>query len=112
MTTAALERVRHALDSAVTAGRPVVSGEVDEVRGLSVRVRGLSARVGDLVLLSDQSDLPAEVVSVQNSQHGQLATCLPLGPLNGIGAGDRVVGTGLPMSVRVGDELLGRVLDG
>ncbi len=52
--------------------------------------------------------LPAEIVSV----HGEVATCLPLGPITGIGAGDRVTATGRPMTVAVGEALLGRVLDG
>jgi flagellum-specific ATP synthase len=64
-------------------------------------------RLGDLVLIGG-ARLPAEVVSVQ----AELATCLPLGVLAGIGTGDRVVATGCPMSVAVGERLLGQVLDG
>jgi flagellum-specific ATP synthase len=77
------------------------------VRGLSVTVRGVPARVGDVVLIGAQAT-PAEVVAVQDGA----ATCLPLGALTGIGAGDRVLATGGPMSVAVGESLLGRVLDG
>ncbi|WP_375492584.1 FliI/YscN family ATPase [uncultured Jatrophihabitans sp.] len=108
-----LERTARLLDRAVAAAQPVVIGEVDEVRGLAVRVRGLPARVGDLVHVgSGVTTVPAEVVSVATSPTGQLATCLPLGPMSGIGAGDRVMTTGGSMTVPVGDALLGRVLDG
>ncbi|MCU1659525.1 MAG: ATPase, FliI/YscN family [Pseudonocardiales bacterium] len=105
--TTALERVRLAIDDAVDAASPRISGQIDEVRGLSVTVRGVPVRVGDLVLIGD-AQLPAEVVSVQ----ADLATCLPLGVLAGIGTGDRVIATGRPMSVAVGERLLGQVLDG
>lgn len=109
--TTALERIQLAVGDAVASGRPLVSGQVDEVRGLSIRVRGLSARVGDLVRIQSAPGTPplaAEVVAVQDS----LVTCLPLGLLSGIGAGDRVLTTGRAMTVTVGEELLGRVLDG
>jgi flagellum-specific ATP synthase len=102
-----LDRVRHSVDDAVSAGLPQLSGEVAEVRGLSVTVRGVPARVGDVVLIGAPAT-PAEVVAVQDGA----ATCLPLGALTGIGAGDRVLATGGPMAVAVGESLLGRVLDG
>ena len=37
---------------------------------------------------------------------------MPLGELQSIGPGCDVVGTGKPLSVQVGSELLGKVLDG
>ena len=106
MTTVA-QRIHLAIDAAVDAAAPLVSGQVEEVRGLSVAVRGVPVRVGDLVRIG-AAQRPAEVVSV----HGGLATCLPMGPLAGTGTGDRAVATGRPMSVAVGEQLLGRVLDG
>ena len=106
--TTALERIRLAVDDAVATGRPRVAGQVEEVRGLSVQVRGLPARVGDLVTIETGTVLAAEVVAVQDSQ----VTCLPLGDLAGVGSGDRVVTSGRAMTVAVGTELLGRVLDG
>ncbi len=50
----------------------------------------------------------AEVVAVD----ADAASALPLGPLDGIGAGDRVVSTGGPLRIAVGEQLRGRVLDG
>jgi flagellum-specific ATP synthase len=106
--TTALERIELMVGDLVAAARPQVSGSVDEVRGLSVRVRGLAARVGDLVTIEAGQELSAEVVAVQES----MATCLPLGELAGVGAGDRVHNSGRSMTIRVGEQLLGRVLDG
>ena len=110
--TTALDRVRLAVGDATAAARPTVRGVVDEVRGLSIRVRGVSARVGDLVHVESRIGVPAEVVAVQDSPAGRQATCLPLGPLTGLAAGDRVTATGGPLTINVGDALLGRVLDG
>jgi len=91
--TAALDRIRTTLDGAVDMARPQQSGEVAEVRGLSISVHGAPCRVGDLVLIGDPR-LPAEVVAV----NGESATCLPLGVIAGIGTGDRVIATRRPMT--------------
>jgi flagellum-specific ATP synthase len=88
------------------AARPVVSGEVTAVVGLSVSVGGLRAAVGDLVMINDR--VPAEVVAID----GERLTCLPLGALTGISAGAPVRNTGGPLRVPVGDGLRGRILDG
>jgi flagellum-specific ATP synthase len=106
--TTVQDRITIAMSDAIEAAGPVVRGRVGEVRGLAVSVQGLSARVGDLVLIGEAESMPAEIVAVQ----GSVATCLPLGSLVGIGAGDLVTATGRPMTVRVGEALLGRVLDG
>ncbi|MGN6609640.1 MAG: FliI/YscN family ATPase [Jatrophihabitans sp.] len=103
-----LDRVDGAVGAAVAAGRPLVCGRVEQVRGLAATVSGVPARVGDLVRIGGHTSLDAEVVSVD----GATATCMPLGPVTGIGVGDVVVGTGGPMTIAVGDDLLGRVLDG
>jgi flagellum-specific ATP synthase len=110
--TTALDRIALTVHDVCAAAGPVVSGRVHEVRGLALTVRGLHARVGDLVVVQAATTTPAEVVAVQDTPTGQLTTCLPLGELTGIGGGDRVITTGRPATVAVGDELLGKVLDG
>jgi len=112
VTTTALDRLTGAVSDATAAARPTVRGVVDEVRGLSIRVRGVSARVGDLVEIESRTPTTAEVVAVQDSGNGHEATCLPLGGLAGLAAGDRVSATGHALTISVGDGLLGRVLDG
>jgi flagellum-specific ATP synthase len=104
----AATRVERSVAAAVAAARPEVSGSVAEVRGLSITVQGLAARVGDVIRIGSAAPVPAEVVAV----HAQSAICLPLGPVDGIGSGDRAVADGGPLTVAVGDQLLGRVLDG
>jgi flagellum-specific ATP synthase len=90
----------------VAAARPLVTGRVTGVVGLSVSVEGLRAAVGDLVMID--SRVPAEVVAIDGSR----LACLPLGALAGISAGAPVVATGGPLRVPVGAGLRGRVLDG
>jgi flagellum-specific ATP synthase len=110
--TSVLERIRYVTADAAAAGRPQISGQVVAVRGLSVQVRGVPVRVGEVVLIKAPTEVLAEVVSVEGKLGEQLATCLPLGAVSGIGAGDVVVATGRPLRVGVGEQLLGLVLDG
>jgi flagellum-specific ATP synthase len=110
--TSVLERIRYVTEDAAAAGRPQISGQVVAVRGLSVQVRGVPVRVGEVVLIKAPTEVLAEVVSVEGKLGEQLATCLPLGAVSGIGAGDVVIATGRPLRVGVGEQLLGLVLDG
>ena len=110
--TSVLERIQYVTADATAAGRPQISGQVVAVRGLSVQVRGVPVRVGEVVLIKAPTEVLAEVVSVEGKLGEQLATCLPLGAVSGIGAGDVVIATGRPLRVGVGEQLLGLVLDG
>jgi flagellum-specific ATP synthase len=124
VTTALCDR----LAQLTRAAQPEVSGEVTRVVGLSVTVTGVPARIGDLLVLggdptgitrgadlfsgdrtsAESRNTVAEVVSVD----GPVSTCLPLGELAGIGAGDPAHSTGAPLQIGVGEQLRGRILDG
>jgi flagellum-specific ATP synthase len=105
LTPALAHRVRLARRAAV----PTVAGQVTGVVGLSVTVRGITAHVGEVVRIGTGTDaVPAEVVALAADR----LTCLPLGPLTGIGAGSPVLATGAPLEIPVGPALRGRVLDG
>jgi ATP synthase in type III secretion protein N len=87
------------------------TGRVYEVVGTLIKATGLDARVGELCELRDPrggSLGRAEVVGFARSG----AILSPFGSLNGIGQGTLVVGSGAPLSVCVGDGLLGRVISG
>jgi flagellum-specific ATP synthase len=101
--------LRNRLSSAVRAARPMTVGEVTGAVGLRVTVSGIGARVGDLLQIGgDREPILAEVVALE----GERLSCLPLGPITGIGTGAPVVNTGAPLQVPVGPDLRGRVLDG
>ncbi|HEX4727860.1 MAG TPA: FliI/YscN family ATPase [Jatrophihabitans sp.] len=103
------ERARHRLDELVELSRPRSYGYVSRAVGLSVTVSGITGRIGDLLSIGDgPQPVLAEVVAVED----HTCTCLPLGPMAGIGNGDRVTATGGPLRVGVGAQLRGRVLDG
>jgi flagellum-specific ATP synthase len=99
----------HRLERARTAARPLVRGTVTGAVGLRVTVSGVSARVGDLVRIGEG---PSQVLAEVGALDGDQLSCLPLGPLTGIGAHSPVEATGGPLLVPIGETLRGRVLDG
>ncbi|QHT60695.1 flagellar protein export ATPase FliI [Paenibacillus lycopersici] len=88
-----------------------VNGKVTQVIGLTVESEGPDASIGDVCLIypaKSSKPLKAEVVGFRDNK----VILMPLGELQAIGPGCDVVGTGKPLSVQVGSELLGKVLDG
>ncbi len=94
-----------------------VSGRVVALRGLTVLVRDLPLAVGSLVEVKavrggsgggGRSGGTGEIVGF----NGEHTIVMMLGPMTGIRAGDCVVGKQATPTVGVGDELLGRVIDG
>jgi len=88
-----------------------VNGKVTQVIGLTVESEGPDASVGDVCLIypaKAAKPIKAEVVGFRDNK----VILMPLGDLQSIGPGCDVVGTGKPLTVQVGSELLGKVLDG
>ncbi|MBA3443063.1 MAG: type III secretion system ATPase SctN [Pyrinomonadaceae bacterium] len=88
-----------------------VRGRVTELVGLLIRARVPGARVGELCLIRSPHrarELKAEVVGFRGSE----VILMPLGDIHDVAMGAEVISTGTSMSVRVGEGLLGRVLDG
>lgn len=98
-----------ALDAVRGAASPRRTGRVSRLVGLRLEVEGIEAAVGDAVRIwRDGSILEAEVVAVQGSS----LACMPLGELKGVRYGAPVEANGRPFTVHVGQQLLGRILDG
>ena len=88
-----------------------VRGRVTELVGLLIRAAVPGARVGEVCLIRSPHsarELRAEVVGFRGSE----VILMPLGDIHDVAMGAEVVSTGRPLAVRVGDSLLGRVLDG
>lgn len=88
-----------------------VNGKVTQVIGLTVESEGPDASIGDVCLIypaRSGKPLKAEVVGFRDNK----VILMPLGELQSIGPGCDVVGTGKPLTVQVGSDLLGKVLDG
>jgi len=87
------------------------TGRVSRVTGLVIESMGPSAVVGEICKVHPSGGSPpvdAEVVGFRGNQ----MLLMPLDEVDGIGPGCRVEATGRPLTVAVGDGLLGRVLDG
>lgn len=108
---ASFGRVKAAVDR---APKYELYGRVEQVVGLVIESAGPIASIGHLchIRSSDPAgrtlEVPVEVVGFRGSR----TLLMPLGDLGGIQAGDLVHGTGEFLQVPVGQELLGRVLDG
>ena len=110
--TSVLERIQYVTADAAAAGRPQISGQVVGVRGLSVQVRGVPARVGEVVRIKAQTEVLAEVVSVEGTARraaGDLPSARPGQRHRGGRPRHR---DRLPLRIGVGEQLLGLVLDG
>ena len=85
-------------------------GKVAQVVGLVVEGQGPPAALGETcwIDIPGQPKRACEVVGFRDSR----TLLMPLGPLDGIGPGQSITASGLPLSVPVGPALLGRVLDG
>jgi flagellum-specific ATP synthase len=86
-------------------------GRVDDLIGLIVEATGLEAEVGEVCTIEGGRRRPAVPAEVVGFRAGR-TLLMPLGDIHGVGPGHAVTATGLPVRVPVGDELLGRVIDG
>lgn len=87
-------------------------GKVTQVIGLVIHGIGIRASIGDLCVIDTggnaaSESIPAEVVGFI----GDEVLLMPLGSIQGIRPGDRLMSTDRPLSVLVGDQLLGRTVD-
>lgn len=87
-------------------------GKVMNVVGLTIESAGPEARLGDVCLIRPEGEqrkpIPAEVVGFRDGR----TLLMPFDQVDGIGAGSMVENTGHPLMVNVGEELLGRTLNG
>jgi len=86
-----------------------LEGSVVEIVGLLVKAQGIALPVGETCLVKNRNgDIPAEVIGFNEDRHTLL---MVLGNMEGISPGDRVIATGKSPTVRVGNGILGRVID-
>lgn len=102
-----LARYRELLRGAQTVR---VLGRVTELAGLVIRANVPGVRVGEVCLVrgAKKQSVRAEVVGFQ----GDEVLLMPLGELSGVGPDSEVVPTGRPLTIKVGEGLLGRLLNG
>jgi flagellum-specific ATP synthase len=85
------------------------TGYVKKIVGLTIESKGPEVNMGDLCLIhSTKKVIKAEVVGFNESS----ILLMPLGNMTGIGIGSKVSSMQETLCVKVGDDLVGRVLDG
>ena len=89
------------------------NGKITQVVGLVIESLGPAAQIGELchVYISRNKNAPlvkAEVVGFKENK----VLLMPLGEMSGIKPGSEVVASGQSLKVGVGQNLLGRVIDG
>lgn len=98
-----------------------LAGRVTEVTGLVVRATIPGVRVGELVYVDTANTGPgsvahgpptARVLAEVVGFRGDEVVLMPLGETTGIGPDSVVSPTGRPLSIRLGEGVLGRVLSG
>ncbi len=108
----AFEYIGNLLDETIRNVTPVeVRGRVEQVVGTIIRAVVPGVRMGELCILRNPWEnwqLKAEVVGFVKN----IALLSPLGSMQGISPATEVIPTGEILSVPVGNELLGRVVDG
>ncbi|MDX1947350.1 MAG: FliI/YscN family ATPase [Pirellulaceae bacterium] len=100
----------HAIASQLDAIMPVgLAGSIVRTEGLAAAVAGFPAPIGALATIERQTGGPvaAEVIGFRD----QLTIVYPLGDMNGVRHGNQVRLTRTSRTIRVGSELLGRVID-
>ena len=102
-----LETCRRRIDR---ASRPFFRGRVEQVTGVMVEAVGVPAALGEVCRIQrgKAGPIEAEVVGFR----GSTTLLMPHGELQGIAPMQPVVALGRSFEVRVGDHLLGSVVDG
>ena len=106
-----VERLTEAIEHEILSSSPVErTGKVLEVIGTLVKVAGLDVTLGELCELRSANGTllqHAEVIGFTRD----VALLSPFSRLANVSRSTRVVGLGRPLSVKVGEALLGRVID-
>lgn len=107
-----LERYKNEIESTQTLR---FVGKVIQIIGLIIEADGPSSSIGDLCYILNKDThgrqgepIYCEVVGFRENR----ILLMPLGSMQGLKPGSDVINTGSSMKIQVGEELLGRVLDG
>ncbi len=86
-----------------------VHGRITEIVGMLIRAIVPNVKMGEVCLVKRQGEpLITEVVGFTKEE----VFLSPLGEMTGVGPSSEVIPTRLPLHIKVGPNLLGRVLDG
>ncbi|RMD56087.1 MAG: FliI/YscN family ATPase, partial [Nitrospirae bacterium] len=86
-----------------------IYGRVSEIKGILVKTLGISAGIGELcsIYVDGNHSIDAEVVGFKDGY----VLLMAAGSLSGIRPGSKVLPRGKKLSIRVSDELIGRIVN-
>ncbi len=86
-----------------------VNGRITEIVGMLIKAIVPNVKIGEICMIKREGEpLLTEVVGFTREE----VYLSPLGEMKGIGPSSEVIPTHLPLKIKVGPELLGRVLNG
>ncbi len=86
-------------------------GKITEIIGLTIESDGPQSSIGDLCLIHNDLEIKPVMAEVVGFRKDKILL-MPLASPDGIRPGARVINTGGAMKIGVGNQLIGRVLDG
>ena len=86
-------------------------GKVTKVVGLTIESIGPTVNLNDLCIITSKDKTQTAMAEVVGFKDNRILL-MPFEHIEGIGLGATVENTGEPLKVYVGDELLGKALDG
>lgn len=87
----------------------VVNGRITEIIGMLIKAIVPNVKIGEVCLVKrDGEPLRTEVIGFTREE----VLLSPLGEMKGIGPSSEVIPTHLPLHIKVGPQLLGRILNG
>ncbi len=86
-------------------------GKVSQVVGLVIEAKGPVSSVGDAALIYPNDGKPPINAEVVGFKQGK-TLLMPLGEIRGVGVGSKVVSRKSVVNMRIGNGILGRVIDG
>lgn len=97
------------LSSLDTLELTTINGRITEVVGMLIKAIVPEVKIGEICLVKRIGDpLLAEVIGFTQEE----VLLSPLGEMTGIGPSSEVIPTRMPLNIKVGPQLLGRVLNG
>lgn len=87
----------------------IVNGRITEIIGMLIKAIVPNVKIGEVCLVKREGEpLRTEVVGFTREE----VILSPLGEMKGIGPSSEVIPTHLPLHIKVGPQLLGRILNG
>jgi type III secretion protein N (ATPase) len=85
-----------------------INGRITEIVGMLIKAIVPNVKIGEICLVKREGEpLMTEVIGFTREE----VILSPLGEMKGVGPSSEVIPTHLPLSIKVGDALLGRVLN-